>query len=119
MTFRMATLALVAVVGAACVGASGASRPLVAIPGKVFVMPSLARDAAGSARTSKPRNGLIVYGSERAVNHVYWLYVMAPNGAQQRSLAGVRGVSAPAVSPDSRWLVFAKDAIRCWPGGAA
>jgi TolB protein len=62
-------------------------------------------------------NGLIAYGHERAGQN--WLYVMAPNGTQQRPLGGVRDVIQLAWSPDGRWLLFAKGTLNCWPGGAA
>jgi Tol biopolymer transport system component len=44
---------------------------------------------------------------------------MAPDGAQQRPLGGVRDVTQLAWSPDGRLLLFAKGVVNCSPGGAA
>ena len=60
----------------------------------------------------------LLYVSKRGRNRANWLYVMAPNGTQQRPLGHARSVSAPAWSPRSRWLLYvAKSSIHCTPGG--
>ena len=120
VSLRVIALALLAAVSAVCAGASGAAAPLVAAPGTAPVVSSGTQVAAGSTRDSKPRNGSIVYASQRFAGQVNWLYVMGPNGAQEGPLGGVRDIDAPEWSPDSRWLVFAKGGVvDCFPGRRA
>ena len=117
----MIALAVLAAVSAPCAGASGEAAPLVAAQGTArAVSTSDTQVAAGSTRDSKLRNGSIVYASQRFAGQVNWLYVMGPNGEQQRPLGGVRDIDAPAWSPDSRWLAFAKGGVvDCFPGRRA
>ena len=93
--------------------------PVVGLLVLAIAVPSGAHVAAGSAPGSRPRNGSIVYVSQRAGNQANWLYEMAPNGALEHSMGQVRGISTPAWSPDSRLLVVVKGVLHCSPGGAA
>jgi hypothetical protein len=83
VSLRVRALAVPAAVSAVCAGASGAAAPLIVAPGTAPAVASVTQVVAGSNRDSKPRNGSIVYASQRFAGQVNWLYVMGPNGARQ------------------------------------
>jgi Tol biopolymer transport system component len=61
---------------------------------------------ATSSDSALKRNGDILYGSIQVRNGPRLLYLMRPDGTQQRRLGTARNIWSPAWSPGGKWIAY-------------